>query len=258
MAIPKIVHLCWFGGAKSDSNVLRCKASHQILIDRGYEIRVWNEENYDMGRSLPLRNAYSNKKWSLVSNYVRVDVLRRFGGVYLDMDVEVVTDFDHLLDSDFFIGFMWDCALGTAVIGSCPSNMILCEILGRYDSVPESLISPNNNTFTDFFLNRIEGFQLTGIKQTIGGTVILDKFAFEHPSLFRRRNYTIHHFSQSWINKNPIKGKVKIFAIYVLSLWLYRKYVCFHSKLISPYYGTYLRHMRRRHVSALTHSVGSS
>ncbi len=69
--------------------------------------------------------AYAARKWSLVSNYARLDILSEFGGVYLDTDIEVLRDFDDLLENEFFIGFMWDSTLGTAVIGSSPRHKIV-------------------------------------------------------------------------------------------------------------------------------------
>lgn len=249
MTIPRIIHVCWFGGATPDRNILRCEASRTLLTDLGYEIKIWTENNYDLNKSMSLKKAYADQKWSLVSNYVRLDVLKEFGGIYIDADVEIITGFDDLLNSDFFIGFMWDCTLGTAVIGSSPMNKIVCDILDHYDASPSLLISPNNNTFTDYFLSNVNGFELTGIKQFIGTVTVLDKFAFEHPTLFCRKNYTIHHFSQSWINSRDIKIKAKNYIISIFSLWLYRKYICYHSKMISPYYKLYLEHKRKNRLS---------
>jgi hypothetical protein len=203
---------------------------------------VWNERNYDLNKSRPLKAAYENSKWSLVSNYVRLDVLKEFGGVYIDADIEVLRAFDDLLAEDFFIGFMWDCTLGTAVIGASPMNKIVCDILDTYESVEGSLVSPNNNTFTDYFLENVEGFKLTGENQSIGGVKILNKFAFEHPTLLRRSNYTIHHFYQSWVSTSKIKRNIKLVLTYSFSLWLYRRYIYTKSRRISKYYDTYLKH----------------
>ncbi|MBU6001482.1 hypothetical protein KQ236_16380, partial [Lactococcus lactis] len=53
-----------------------------------------------------------------VSDYVRLDVLNQFGGIYLDTDVELLKGFDDLLDLKSFIGLESDFAFSTAVIGS--------------------------------------------------------------------------------------------------------------------------------------------
>lgn len=235
MRIPKIVHVCWFGGGKMSPQIERCMHSIRGLEKLGYELKIWDEATYDIQRSKRVRDAYEARRWSLVSNYVRLDVLKRFGGVYLDTDVEVVRPFDDLLDNELFMGFMWDCTLGTAVIGSVPGHRVVEDILRDYEEKPETFRSPNNDTFTDYFLARVPDFRLTGRRQRLGTVLILDKFAFEQPSLFKRNNYTVHHFEQSWKANSSLKRVVKAAVIKTCSLWLYRKYVCWNSLRVSHY-----------------------
>jgi mannosyltransferase OCH1-like enzyme len=137
--------------------VTRAVNSIKKLSEHGYEVFVWTEDNYDINKSPRLRKAYSDKKWSLVSNYVRLDVLKAHGGVYVDTDIEIVRPFDDLLGLDYFIGFMWDSTLGTAVIGAIPNHPYVTGILDLYDADASSFISPNNNTFTEFFLEKVPG-----------------------------------------------------------------------------------------------------
>jgi hypothetical protein len=165
--------------------------------------------------------------------------LHEFGGIYLDADVEIVKPFDDLLSYDFFLGFMWECTLGTAVIGAAPGNEIIRAILDIYDKVPGGLISPNNNTFTDYFIHHVEGFRLNGKTQRVGKGVVFDKVTFEQPSLFRRKNYSIHHFAQSWVRSSSMKRLIKSAIVGKFSLYLYRLYICEKSKRISPYYPLY-------------------
>lgn len=240
MAIPKLVHVCWFGGNPMSPRIEACVRSIAALEKQGYEVKLWDETNYDIQRSPRVRDAYARKKWSLVSNYVRLDVLRQYGGVYLDTDIEVVRPFDDLLDNDLFLGFMWDCTLGTAVIGAVPNHPIVKDLLDQYDNDPSSFRSPNNDTFTDYFLARVPRFRLNGEEQRFDGVSISGKYAFEHPTLTKRGNYTIHHFEQSWKPNSSLKVHAKTLIIKVCSLWLYRKYVCWKSLRISPYYETFL------------------
>ena len=241
MTIPKLIHVCWFGGGRMSRQIQRCMRAIYALESHGYRVQFWDESNYDVQASPRVHAAYSAKRWSLVSNYVRLDVLNRHGGIYLDTDIEVVRPFDELLDYDFFLGFMWDCALGTAVIGSVPGHPILQDILRSYDEVPTAFKSPNNDTFTEYFLNMVPGFQLNGREQAIANVFVADKFVFEQPSLFKRKNYTIHHFEQSWKPNSSAKVYVKAAVIKLCSLWLYRKYVCWHSLRISPYHDIFRR-----------------
>lgn len=241
MGIPKILHVCWFGGGKTSPRIDGCMKSIQQLATQGYELRLWNEATYDLRKSERVYDAYQARQWALVSDYVRLDVLGQFGGIYLDTDVEVIRPFDELLHYDFFAGFMWDCALGTAVIGSAPGHKVVSDILRGYEDDPESFKPPNNDVFTKYFLEHVPGFQLTGERQALDGILVLDKYAFEQPSLFRRLNYTVHHFEQSWKANSPLKRRIKSAIFRSRSLWLYRKYVCWKSLRISRFHGEFLR-----------------
>ncbi len=57
-----------------------------------YEIKCWNEDNFDVTQNLYCKEAYEHKKWAFVSDYARLKVIYDYGGIYLDTDVEVVKD----------------------------------------------------------------------------------------------------------------------------------------------------------------------
>lgn len=92
--IPKIIHYCWFGKGPFPKKVQECIASwHKFLPD--YEIKEWNEENFDISQSCPfVREAYEKGKYAFVSDYVRLYALLEEGGIYMDVDVEVLRPFD--------------------------------------------------------------------------------------------------------------------------------------------------------------------
>lgn len=101
--IPKVIHYCWFGGNDIPENLQRCMDSwKQFMPD--YQIQRWDESNYDIGKCDYIREAYAEKKWAFVSDYVRLDVCYTYGGIYLDTDVEVLKSFDELLSLDGFCG----------------------------------------------------------------------------------------------------------------------------------------------------------
>lgn len=92
--IPKIIHYCWFGKGPFPKKIQECIASwHKFLPD--YEIKEWNEENFDISQSCSfVKEAYEQKKYAFVSDYVRLYVLLIEGGIYMDVDVEVLRPFD--------------------------------------------------------------------------------------------------------------------------------------------------------------------
>ena len=124
--IPKIIHFCWFGG-----NDLPKETKQYILtlrkILKGYKIHQWNEQNFDLSTAPEyVKEAYRSKKYAFVSDYVRIHALKKYGGVYLDTDVEIIRDFSkYLEDSDLVLGFESNRLLTTAFIASVPQHPLI-------------------------------------------------------------------------------------------------------------------------------------
>ena len=95
--IPKIIHYCWFGKNPLPPLVEKCIASWKLYCP-DYEIICWNEERYDIHQCEFTEQAYQAGKWAFVADYVRLDVLVKYGGIYLDTDVELLKPIDYLLD----------------------------------------------------------------------------------------------------------------------------------------------------------------
>lgn len=102
--IPKIIHFCWFGNNEFSAKVSECIESWKVTLPE-YQIMMWSEKNFDVNKIPFCKEAYENKKYAFVSDYVRFYALYEYGGIYLDTDVEVLKSFDVFLDNDIF-GFI--------------------------------------------------------------------------------------------------------------------------------------------------------
>ena len=91
--IPKFVHYCWFGRGELTPLAKKCIASWRLFFP-GYEIKEWNEDNFDVNIIPYTADAYKAGKYAFVSDYARFWVLYHFGGVYFDTDVEVIRPMD--------------------------------------------------------------------------------------------------------------------------------------------------------------------
>ena len=60
MAIPKIIHYCWLGGAEKSESILRCIASWKKYCP-DYQIKEWNENNLDITSNRYTQQAYEAK-----------------------------------------------------------------------------------------------------------------------------------------------------------------------------------------------------
>ena len=131
--IPKVINFCWFGYGEYPDVVEKCIDSWKRNCP-DYEIKLWDESNYDVRKNQYVREAYENKKWAFVSDYVRLDILYEFGGFYLDTDVELVKSLDELTKLSAFVatdGSGINTGLG---FGAEPHNPIIGRMLALYDN----------------------------------------------------------------------------------------------------------------------------
>lgn len=101
--IPKIIHYCWFGGNPLPKSAEKCILSWKKYLPE-YEIKEWNETNFDINIIPYTRDAYKSKKFAYVSDYARFWILYHYGGLYFDVDVEVIRPMDDIISTGPFMG----------------------------------------------------------------------------------------------------------------------------------------------------------
>lgn len=211
--IPKKIHFCWFGKGEKTQMIKKCIASwKQNMPD--YEIIEWNEDNFDVNCNPYVKQAYENKKWAFVTDYVRLKVLFEHGGIYLDTDVEVLKNFDSLLNGKSFIGLesLDEMVTGvlTATIGMRPSNQIIGEIITLYDKrnfiVNGSMdLTTNVKFITNYLMNNYK-LELANKLQILNEDLIIypsDYFCPKNSCTKLKitdNTYSIHHFDGSWVS----------------------------------------------------------
>ena len=105
--INKIIHYCWFGRNPLPSQAERCIASWRKYLP-GYEIKEWNEDNFDVDVIPYTSEAYKAGKYAFVSDYARFWILYKYGGIYFDTDVEVIRPLNDILAKGNFMGYETD------------------------------------------------------------------------------------------------------------------------------------------------------
>ena len=213
--IPKIIHYCWIGSAEKPQSVQYCIDSWKKYCP-DYEIIEWNENNYDFTKNQYMREAYEAKKWGFVPDYARLDIIYNHGGIYLDTDVEIIKNFDDLLEKKAFIGFentgteelFVNCGQGFGSISKNPlikemrdfyDNMHFCEKDGTLNMLP----SPH---FTTKVLCD-KGLVRNDITQNLDNIVVYNSEVL-CPKNFTtgdinitKDTYSIHHFTASWLDE---------------------------------------------------------
>ncbi len=101
--IPKIIHYCWFGGNPLPPTAIKCIESWRKFFP-DYEIKEWNEDNFDIRMNPFVEEAYYMKKFAFVSDFARFWILYNYGGIYFDVDVEVLKPLDDILAHGPYMG----------------------------------------------------------------------------------------------------------------------------------------------------------
>lgn len=102
--IPKIIHYCWFGENPLPSLAQECIASWKKCLP-DYEIKQWNESNFDVNMIPYTAEAYKQKKYAFVSDFARFWIIYHYGGLYFDTDVEIIKPLDDIVFEGNFMGF---------------------------------------------------------------------------------------------------------------------------------------------------------
>jgi len=215
MSIPKIIHYCWFGPKPIPELELRCIESWKKFLP-DYEFNFWNEKTYNLEKSNRyVKGAYQSKYFAFVTDYVRLDVMNKFGGVYLDTDIELLSSIDSFLDNEAFTGFENKTSVAAGIIGCKKGNVVIQQMLEHYDSI--EFIDSNNNfnitTICSVLMNFIEkeGFEYRNSNQNLKNIRIYERENF-YPKKMNDGSYrvtnkaiSIHHYSGSWLTPRQKK-----------------------------------------------------
>lgn len=101
--IPKVIHYCWFGRNPLPASAQKCIQSWKKFFP-DYEIKEWNEDNFEVDSIPYTREAYQAKKYAFVSDYARFWILYHYGGLYFDTDVEVIRPMEDIIARGGFMG----------------------------------------------------------------------------------------------------------------------------------------------------------
>ena len=127
--IPKIIHYCWFGGQEMPDFLKKCIASWSDICPK-YEIRRWDESNYDVNKYSYTKQAAESGKYGFITDVARLDILYEYGGIYMDTDVKLLKSFDDLQFHKGFVGVeRWGNINSGGGIGAVPHHPMIKEML---------------------------------------------------------------------------------------------------------------------------------
>lgn len=204
--IPKVIHYCWFGNKELPQLVKNCIKSWKKHLPE-YEFKLWNEETFDINSNEWCKEAYKHKKFAFVADYVRLQVLYQYGGIYLDTDIKMYKTLNPFLSNHAFMGFERDEVLSMGVMGFHKNNPIIKELLEYYNRPFQldiiSQLESNANVTTSYLASHY-GLTRDNKEQIIGDIHIYPKTYFNPMDYFgnwdkSENTICCHLYMGSWL-----------------------------------------------------------
>ena len=222
--IPKIIHYCWFGHNELPPLAKKCIASWRAFLP-DYEIKEWNEDNFDVNSIPYIAQAYKHQKYAFVSDYARFKILHEYGGIYLDTDVELIKPLNELLsDNKGFAGveIPGQIALGLG-FGAEKNNPIIKLMLDHYEKlnfynadgsmnlIPSPLLQ--TQLLKEHGLNEANSLQVIENCFSIFPKDYFNPYNFENGKIEITSNtFSIHHYAGSWVTKRN-KSNTRVYQL---------------------------------------------
>jgi mannosyltransferase OCH1-like enzyme len=217
-AIPKVIHYSWFGTSQPSDLMKRCIDSWSSQLPQ-YQIVRWSDLEVS-AKSAYAQAAVEARNWGNLSNLLRYAVLYRYGGIYLDVDVEVLKSFDPLLENRCFFGCQqrrptpW--TVNSAVMGAVPGHWFVGHLLRCLMS---DYSGQENASTTSVYVPSTE-LMKCGLKAYSENPQKLDDITiypthYFHPVSYERKDflsdwrkqakhdsYSVHYWENSWLHEN--------------------------------------------------------
>lgn len=207
----KYIHYCWFGNNPLPKLAKKCIASWKKYLP-DYEIIRWDESNSNLEACPFVKEAYENKKWAFVADYVRTKAIYDKGGIYFDLDMMITKPINFLLDKETFLGMEDSFMVNSAVWGAKEKHSFFSKkMLDYYNSLEHfdtnDMFKMSIPRIMTRLLNEM-GFDHTKNEvQEVNGITIYPREYFYPLSfdfkdnVFTENTCMIHYFDASWFSK---------------------------------------------------------
>lgn len=229
--IPKVIHYIWLSGSPKERTARKCIATWRKKLP-DYEIREWTAADFHEDE-LPVfvREAIGKKKWAFAADYLRLYVLYRYGGIYLDSDVYVRKSFDGFLGHSFFSfmevhGDEWKtlvdekgfskseeyvpgCCIQAAILGAEPGHPLVKNCMSYYEK--HHFVDENGNPMISMIAPDIYalhareyGFRYVDAQQNLKEGIVIYPSRYAAGSVREIKNecYAAHLCAGSWRNQS--------------------------------------------------------
>lgn len=232
--IPKTIHYCWLGNNHLPKKHQKFIKSWKKYMPE-YQIKCWNEDNFDIKSNQFVYQAYKAKKYAFVADYIRLYALYTEGGIYLDTDVKVLKSFDPYLNYSFVSSIEYHpiknietyvnkegkrissfdnfgISIHSAIIGAEKNSQYIKECLDYYNNLNFNINDINaNKTIPVVLAIHAEKYGLKYLNEDqklLNNIMIYSSDIFSEYRTVSNRSAAIHYCEGSWVHKTLI-DKIK-------------------------------------------------
>jgi mannosyltransferase OCH1-like enzyme len=188
LLVPRVVHRVWLGPEPLPGSFAAYGESWASL-NPGWEVRLWTEETIPED----LRRPEVRERLRVPaerSDILRLEILWRHGGVYVDTDFECIRPLEPLVGGlDFFCAYLKPGQANNAFIGATSGHPILDRALDE--------LRPNEWHGYDKAAAGPE-FLSTLLEDYPGVAVFAPELVYPNTPEQRETAYAIHHQARSW------------------------------------------------------------
>jgi mannosyltransferase OCH1-like enzyme len=209
--IPTKIHQIWLGGQLPDK--FKRFTESWMRFHPDWDYRLWTDADVDGLNMTRIKEFLSSPNMGTRSDIMSYEILRQFGGLYVDTDFECLKPFDNLLYLDYFTGIAYDpnLVLYHGLMASVPNHPIVVSCIedqqNAYNGENGTKIMDATGPYhiTRCFLSKVN-------LDTKGVVAFPMDFFYPLPnyerwtktpySYIQPCSYAIHHWAVSWLNNN--------------------------------------------------------
>lgn len=219
--IPKIIHQIWLGSNVPEAFENFMSSWVQIHKGPEWQYILWTDEKIE---KLGLYNQQfydETTNYGMKSDIARLEIIYRFGGVYIDIDVEALAPLDLLHHTyDLYIGLQpidsGFVQVGNSIFGACAHHPVIQKaIIHIKDNwkilkgAPQKT-GPVHITRIIYFFSKDE--RESGLRDIILPALYFyplgsQENAIEYEKWKRQGSLTVHWWAKSWMPKTYRKKK---------------------------------------------------
>ena len=197
MAIEKTFHFINFGN-KPLNNIAKRRIESFKKFNPSFKIRIWTDNDFDFTQGPQfVQDCLKMRNYGFLSDYYRFLVLKNYGGIYCDLDMECFRPLDEFLNRSELLEYEFIANdkyyIGTAFMGFEKGHLFPKLILNYYDT--HAIIrdgKPPIDMTSQFLVTDLSKYCATGLD-----VIPYDQFLFYNHDK-NTNGYTEHHADFTW------------------------------------------------------------